>query len=158
MRLTGNVECENGTRVRIFGLKQDITAERMLWERTRFLAETDMLTGLANRSLFQARLASLDAAMAGPSGIGALLLIDLDGFKPVNDTFGHAAGDACLREVAARLTTVCREADLVARIMVARVVRALGCPTGQGPLIGDPRPAAQAAAWLAPADAVTRVA
>ncbi|MFE1602779.1 putative bifunctional diguanylate cyclase/phosphodiesterase [Methylobacterium sp. ID0610] len=115
MRLTGNVECEGDRPSRIFGMKQDITAERTLWERTRFLAETDVLTGLANRGLFQARLAALDAPRPD-SRIGALLLIDLDGFKPVNDTYGHAAGDVCLREVADRLRMVCREADLVARI------------------------------------------
>ncbi|MDB5533124.1 MAG: diguanylate cyclase, partial [Hyphomicrobiales bacterium] len=64
--------------------------------------------GLANRSSFQARLAALD--------VGVLVLIDLDGFKQINDLFGHALGDECLREVGQRLNTICRGAELVARI------------------------------------------
>ena len=110
MRLTADVECEDGVAVRIFGMKQDITEEKALWERTRFLAETDVMTGLANRSLFQARLAEEGAAP------GPLLLIDLDGFKQINDVFGHALGDECLRQIATRLRRVCSEAKLVARI------------------------------------------
>ncbi|ACA21032.1 diguanylate cyclase/phosphodiesterase [Methylobacterium sp. 4-46] len=152
MRLTGNVECDGVRPLRLFGTKQDITAEHTLWERTRFLAETDVLTGLANRSVFQARLSALDGPQARERGPGALLLVDLDGFKPVNDTFGHAAGDACLVEVAARLRALCREADLVARIggdefailigpsggpaaaerVAARVLRALAAPMAPG--------------------------
>lgn len=108
MRLTANVECERGIPVRIFGMKQDITEEHILWERTRFLAETDVMTGLANRSLFQAHLSAGDAA--------ALLLIDLDGFKLVNDTFGHTVGDECLKQIALRLRALCTEDDLVARL------------------------------------------
>ncbi len=106
IRLTATVECEGGIPVRIFGMKQDITEERLLLERTRYLAEFDVMTGLANRSQFQARL----------SGAGALLLVDLDGFKLINDTYGHAVGDDCLREAARRLSDVCRDAALVARI------------------------------------------
>jgi len=108
MRLTANVECEDGVPVRIFGMKQDITEERTLWERTRFLAETDVMTGLANRSLFQAHLSDREAV--------ALLLIDLDGFKLVNDTFGHSLGDECLKQIALRLRDLCGESDLVARL------------------------------------------
>lgn len=106
IRLTATVECESGIPVRIFGMKQDITEERLLLERTRYLAEFDVMTGLANRSQFQGRL----------SGAGALLLVDLDGFKLINDTYGHAVGDDCLREVARRLSEVCCNAGLVARI------------------------------------------
>ena len=112
IRITATVECENGVPVRIFGMKQDITEEKILWDRTRYLAEFDSMTGLANRSQFQSRLSELGHADA----IGALLLVDLDGFKKINDTFGHAVGDECLRQAALRLGRVCREADLVARI------------------------------------------
>src|SRR5690606_29711586 len=66
-----------------------------------------------NRSLFQAHLAALDE---GRSRIGALLLVDLDGFKQINDTYGHALGDECLKEAAVRLVESCGGADLVARI------------------------------------------
>jgi len=112
VRLTATVECENGVPIRIFGMKQDITEEKILSDRMRYLAEFDVMTGLANRSSFQARLALLAKA----DGVGALILIDLDGFKQINDLFGHALGDECLREAAQRLDAACRGADLVARI------------------------------------------
>lgn len=114
MRLTATVECENGIPVSIFGMKQDITEEKLLSDRLRYLAEFDVMTGLANRSSFQVRLDRINTGNAAP--FTALLLIDLDGFKQINDLFGHALGDECLKEVAARLKTVCRKTDFVARI------------------------------------------
>lgn len=113
MRLTGAVESRDGVARRIFGMKQDITEEKLLADRTRYLAEFDVMTGLANRSQFQARLAERDSESRG---IGALLLIDLDGFKQVNDTHGHAIGDECLKVAARRLIESCSGAELVARI------------------------------------------
>ena len=115
MRLTGAVEAENGVATRIFGMKQDITEEKLLGDRTRYLAEYDVMTGLANRSQFQARLDDLDGTRHGRA-IGGLLLVDLDGFKQVNDTHGHALGDECLKEAAMRLAQCCGNAELVARI------------------------------------------
>ncbi|WP_024588891.1 GGDEF domain-containing protein [Aliihoeflea sp. 2WW] len=112
MRITAQVECEQGVPVRIFGMKQDITAEKRAVDRLRHLAAFDEMTGLANRAQFQERLT--ERAEAG--ALAALLLIDLDGFKQVNDGHGHMAGDACLREAAARLQVTCAAADLVARI------------------------------------------
>lgn len=111
MRLTATVECEGDTPVRLFGMKQDITEEKLLSDRTRYLAEFDVMTGLANRGVFQARLATFDDGIAG-----TLLLVDLDGFKRINDTFGHALGDACLRDTSENLKTACLGAELVARI------------------------------------------
>jgi len=116
MRITANVECEAGRPVRLFGMKQDITRETLLLQRTRFLAECDTLTGLANRSRFQARLADLADDGAVPGAGWTLLLIDLDGFKRINDTFGHPLGDECLRQVAARLREAGAAADLIARV------------------------------------------
>ena len=113
MRLTGAVESRDGVAHRIFGMKQDITEEKLLADRTRYLAEFDVMTGLANRSRFQAHLAALDE---GRKRIGAMLLVDLDGFKQVNDNHGHAMGDECLKETAIRLVESCGGADLVARI------------------------------------------
>lgn len=107
VRITATVEAEAGVPRRIFGLKQDITEEKALAERTRYLAEVDAMTGLSNRGRFQAR-------MSEP--LGVLLLIDLDGFKQVNDTYGHALGDECLRQAAFRLSNLCRKGDFVARI------------------------------------------
>jgi diguanylate cyclase (GGDEF)-like protein len=79
-------------------------------------ANHDSLTGLANRAAFRARL---EAALARPerrSGTLAVLFVDLDDFKDVNDTLGHAAGDELLSVVAARLETTVRPGDLVARL------------------------------------------
>ncbi|WP_250889240.1 sensor domain-containing diguanylate cyclase [Mesorhizobium sp. dw_380] len=112
IRITATVECEAGVPVRIFGMKQDITEEKILSDRMRYLAEFDAMTGLANRGRFQARLAHADEGRP----LGALLLIDLDGFKTVNDTFGHVVGDECLKAAAERLAGGCGEADLVARV------------------------------------------
>jgi diguanylate cyclase (GGDEF)-like protein len=111
IRLAGMVERENGKAIRLYGLKQDVTRERALADQARRLAEIDALTGLANRRLFDEQLAEL--ARDPRSG---LLLVDLDGFKPVNDTFGHAHGDACLQEAARRLETACPGASLIARL------------------------------------------
>lgn len=112
IRLTATVESENGRAVRIFGMKQDITEERLLWERTRYLAEYDVMTGLANRSQFQARLDTAEEA----DRPGALMLVDLDGFKLINDTYGHAIGDESLKAVAQRLIATCGDVELIARI------------------------------------------
>ncbi|WP_398475818.1 diguanylate cyclase domain-containing protein [Tardiphaga sp.] len=115
IRITATVESVDGVPVRIFGMKQDITDEKILADRTRYLAEFDVLTGLANRSQFQTRLSVLDHA-SSQRPFGALLLIDLDEFKPVNDSLGHAAGDECLKHAAERIRDVCPDAELVARI------------------------------------------
>ncbi|MCA0048069.1 diguanylate cyclase [Mesorhizobium sp. B283B1A] len=112
IRITATVECEEGVPVRIFGMKQDITEEKILSDRMRYLAEFDAMPGLANRGRFQARLAHADESRA----LGALLLVDLDGFKAVNDTFGHVVGDECLKAAAERLAGGCGEAELVARV------------------------------------------
>lgn len=77
----------------------------------------DPLSGLPNRALFNDRLGQALARTAAPAqGRLAVLFIDLDGFKAINDSFGHAAGDAVLREVAARLRSTVRSIDLLARL------------------------------------------
>jgi diguanylate cyclase (GGDEF)-like protein len=81
-------------------------------ERLRHQAYHDPLTGVANRALFRERL---DAALAGTSPV-VVLFIDVDGFKDVNDNFGHAEGDAVLRIVASRLQACVRSQDVVARL------------------------------------------
>jgi len=117
IRITATVECVDDVPVRIFGMKQDITEEKILADRNRYLAEFDVMTGLANRSRFQSRLAELNGGATGEARpFGALLLIDLDEFKAVNDSCGHAAGDECLREAAQRIRESCGDAELVARI------------------------------------------
>lgn len=116
MRITATVECSDNEPVRIFGMKQDITEQKLLLDQTRYLAEYDPMTGLANRTQFQAKLAQMCKQHGEMTDAGALLLIDLDGFKKVNDTLGHAVGDDCLKEVAHRLAHACRAAEIVARI------------------------------------------
>jgi diguanylate cyclase (GGDEF)-like protein/PAS domain S-box-containing protein len=84
-------------------------------EEADLASRTDALTGLANRRHFAEELsAALDATRPGQA-LG-LLLLDIDHFKRTNDTYGHAAGDAVLREVALQLETVVRTGDIVARI------------------------------------------
>lgn len=113
IRISATVERRNGEPVRLFGIKQDITDEKKTLEHMRHLAEHDVMTGLANRTQFQVRLASI----CGPDGSGGvLMLVDLDGFKEINDTLGHAIGDECLVEFAHRLSAACQCADLIARI------------------------------------------
>lgn len=98
------------------GVGTDVTERRALQEEVARLALHDTLTGLPNRALF-ADLFRRAAAAADRRGEAlALLFIDLDGFKPVNDRLGHAAGDAVLRLVATRLEGVLRAGDAAARL------------------------------------------
>jgi diguanylate cyclase (GGDEF)-like protein/putative nucleotidyltransferase with HDIG domain len=96
---------------------QVVTRERGLLARSmRVLASTDKLTGVPNRRLFDERLdAAVAAAPAGGGPLG-LLLLDVDRFKRLNDSYGHPVGDEVLRQVAARLAGAVRGDDLVARI------------------------------------------
>lgn len=91
-------------------------ARKQAEERIRHLAHYDELTGLANRSMFSQRLGHA-LAQARRSGLQlAVLFIDLDRFKNINDTLGHEAGDSVLREVAERLNGCLRESDTVGRL------------------------------------------
>jgi diguanylate cyclase (GGDEF)-like protein/PAS domain S-box-containing protein len=116
MRLSAGVDCEDGRPVRLYGAKQDITEERRAWNRLRRLAECDSLTGLANRGAFEARVRDALHRTDDEVPIAALLIIDIDHFKRINDRWGHAAGDESLRQIAARLSRIFSDADLVARI------------------------------------------
>ena len=86
-----------------------------LEERLSHQAYHDALTGLANRRLFVERVAAGLGARRAPGGL-AVLFLDLDDFKTVNDEMGHAAGDALLAAVSERLAGACRETDLAARL------------------------------------------
>lgn len=84
--------------------------------RLRYLAQYDAMTGLPNRMLFDDRLMIALARAARERRMLALLYIDLDHFKPVNDNFGHAAGDLLLQELAQRIQHCVRDSDTVSRI------------------------------------------
>jgi diguanylate cyclase (GGDEF)-like protein len=93
-----------------------VTDSRLLLNRIRQLAHYDVLTGLPNRALFHDRLAQAVLLARRQQEICALLFLDMDRFKHVNDTLGHAVGDLLLREVARRLSATVRESDTVARL------------------------------------------
>jgi diguanylate cyclase (GGDEF)-like protein/PAS domain S-box-containing protein len=93
----------------------DITARHELEQQLTHQAFHDALTGLANRALFRDRLGHAMARARGTGGYGVLFL-DLDDFKTVNDSLGHAAGDALLREMTTRLSTCLRDGDTAARL------------------------------------------
>jgi diguanylate cyclase (GGDEF)-like protein/PAS domain S-box-containing protein len=97
------------------GMLQDITDRHAAEEAIHYQALHDTLTGLANRSLLMEQLEREVALAQRHASNFALLYIDLDGFKPVNDRLGHAAGDALLQQVAARLGSCTRESDMVCR-------------------------------------------
>ncbi len=95
----------------------DITDRKEKEELIRYQANYDALTGLPNRVLFHDRLMqSITAARRYPKDRGALMFIDLDHFKEVNDTLGHEAGDSLLKKVSERLRQYTRESDTVARL------------------------------------------
>jgi len=105
---------EDGTVVGVVTLAHDTTAHRNERERLQRLSERDSLTGLLNRAAFETWLA--EASEGADASEIALLYVDLDHFKPVNDEFGHFAGDAVLREIADRLRGIVRPTDVVARL------------------------------------------
>ena len=95
--------------------ERDITEERALTARLSHQALHDPLTGLANRALFLDRLAQAHARVVRQGGTGAVLLLDLDDFKGVNDTHGHLIGDQLLVAIARRLEQVARSTDTLCR-------------------------------------------
>ena len=94
----------------------DITQRKMLEEQVRQLAFYDVLTGLPNRRMLGDRLTQVMAGSKRSGLYGALMFLDLDNFKPLNDTHGHGVGDLLLIEVAKRLSACVREVDTVGRI------------------------------------------
>lgn len=106
---------DSGRMIGVASLVQDVT-ERLNTERTiHYMAHHDSLTGLPNRRLMQDRLNQAILAARRQQRYVALLFLDLDRFKLVNDTLGHDTGDFVLRDIARRLTRVVREGDTVSR-------------------------------------------
>ncbi|MEA2460728.1 MAG: hypothetical protein QOH90_905 [Actinomycetota bacterium] len=105
-----------GAAQRMIGTCQDITERKALEQEVEHQAFHDALTGLANRALFLNRVEHALALSERNRSQLTVLFIDLDGFKAVNDTLGHSAGDELLRKVASQLSGSLRPADTIARI------------------------------------------
>lgn len=101
---------------RITGIAADVTERKQIEERLRYLAHFDQLTELPNRVLFKDRLQQAIAHAERTRRHVAVLFVDLDGFKVVNDTYGHAVADELLGDVARRLKACTRASDTVARL------------------------------------------
>ncbi len=106
----------DGAALRIDGVASDISERRSQAERMAHQASHDALTGLPNRSLLNDRVVQALAQARRTGRHVAVLFLDLDGFKFVNDTFGHSFGDALLCSVARRLQTAVRDGDTIARL------------------------------------------
>ena len=105
----------DGTIRHFVAIMQDITERKQAEEQIRTLAFYDALTQLPNRRLLNDRLGQTMAASKRSGRYGALMFLDLDNFKPLNDTYGHGVGDLLLIEVAHRLISCVRETDTIAR-------------------------------------------
>ena len=105
----------NGVVVRITGTARDVTEQKIFERELTYQAQHDTLTGLYNRNYFQVELQRLISRVARSGSECALLYLDLDQFKYVNDTLGHAAGDRLLLECTNLLKANIREGDLLAR-------------------------------------------
>ncbi|MDQ1315906.1 MAG: hypothetical protein QG662_2015, partial [Pseudomonadota bacterium] len=113
--LIAPVRDESGKVAHFVGIQNDVTERKANETQLEYQANYDVLTGLANRNLFQDRLSrALISARRNDRSL-AVLFIDLDNFKNINDSLGHDAGDALLTQVAARLTGNVRAGDTVAR-------------------------------------------
>jgi diguanylate cyclase (GGDEF)-like protein/PAS domain S-box-containing protein len=107
---------DQGKVLGCFAVATDITEHKLTEERIQRVAHHDSLTGLPNRLLFNDRLFQAISLAKRESRQIALLYLDLDKFKPVNDALGHTAGDELLKAVAARMRRQVRESDTVARV------------------------------------------
>jgi diguanylate cyclase (GGDEF)-like protein/PAS domain S-box-containing protein len=107
---------KDGSIYALCGIATDITEQKEIEEHIRHMAQFDTLTNLPNRALFNDRLQQAFTTSKRTHEHFGLLFIDLDKFKPINDTFGHAVGDLLLKEASQRMQSSVRESDTVARV------------------------------------------
>ncbi|WP_347506011.1 diguanylate cyclase domain-containing protein [Pseudomonas anguilliseptica] len=112
-------------------LEESLTHQQNALGVMENLAHQDALTGLPNRVALESYLPRAQQRSQANSNCLALFYLDLDGFKPINDQFGHAAGDQLLREVAVRLRSCLREGDLAARLGGDEFLMVLQVPSGE---------------------------
>ncbi|HEU4846058.1 MAG TPA: EAL domain-containing protein [Burkholderiaceae bacterium] len=112
----GPVHDPSGAVVGLFGVSRDITKSKLAEERIQYLAHYDVLTGLPNRVQLDERIQHAIAHAASGGQQLALLFLDLDHFKDINDSLGHSVGDALLVALARRLRAIMRADDMVARL------------------------------------------
>jgi diguanylate cyclase (GGDEF)-like protein/PAS domain S-box-containing protein len=110
------VRDDQGNILYVVSQVQDISERREMAQRLEYLSDHDFLTGLANRRRFEQELSREAERVARYGAPGAVLVIDLDNFKEVNDAFGHKAGDDLLKGVAGAVKHRIRQTDLLARI------------------------------------------
>ena len=135
---------ESGTIVKYVAVKEDITARKSAEADALHLAFYDYLTNLPNRRLLLDRLDKALSASARNGKFGALIFIDLDNFKTLNDTLGHDVGDQLLRQVGMRLLGCVRASDTVARfggdefvVMIEDLDETLTSSMGQADIVGN---------------------
>ncbi len=113
---TAGIYNEAGEFISVVGVARDLTERRKTEQQMRYMAQHDSLTGLPNRALFMDRLHQALTYCSRHQGQLAVLLLDLNKFKPVNDEYGHAAGDELLKATGESLRKLLRASDTVARL------------------------------------------
>jgi diguanylate cyclase (GGDEF)-like protein/PAS domain S-box-containing protein len=106
---------ESGQTTHFVAVFSDISAQKNAEQHLNYVAFHDLVTGLPNRPMFEEECRRALSLAARQNANTAIFILDLDGFKAVNDTYGHAVGDALLREVANRLPKGVRTSDILAR-------------------------------------------
>lgn len=125
----------SGSIRNFIGMFHDISELKNKETQIRYQGMHDTLTGLPNRALFLERLEEAVAATAGTGRLTAIIFIDLDNFKAINDNFGHAEGDRYLREVSLHLSTLIRPEDTLARLGGDEFVILVQNPTDENAVI-----------------------